>query len=168
MNKTKVVIGLVVLVLVIIGLGFYATKNKPKKVAVPQKATLTQDGKFVANDSGDWQLLDLSNANFAQVTSEAVPNGVAGQEMYVIRLQFDPKGQEMFAKITTDNIGRQMAIALDGQVISSPYIQNPITNGEAVISGNFTKEQADATAAQFSSGKVSLFLRDKDASSQNP
>lgn len=60
----------------------------------------------------------------------------------VVNLKFDSEGTEMFAKITKENIGQVLAIFLDGQPISTPVIQDEITGGEAVISGQFTAVEA--------------------------
>lgn len=56
----------------------------------------------------------------------------------VVLLNFNEEGGKLFEKITTDNVGRQLAIFLDGEVISSPVIQEPIAGGSASITGTFT------------------------------
>lgn len=60
----------------------------------------------------------------------------------VTLVDFNDEGKELFAKITTENTGRQLAIFLDGKLVSDPVINEPITGGTAVISGNFTAESA--------------------------
>lgn len=62
--------------------------------------------------------------------------GLANQP--IVLLNFNEEGGALFEKITTENVGRQLAIFLDGQVISSPVIQEPISGGSATITGNFT------------------------------
>lgn len=59
-----------------------------------------------------------------------------------VAVKFDAEGSKLFAKITKENIGKPLAIFLDGQVISAPIIQTEIPNGEAVITGNFTPNEA--------------------------
>jgi SecD/SecF fusion protein len=59
-----------------------------------------------------------------------------------IMLRFDSKGSELFADITRANVGRQLAIVLDGELYSAPNINEPITGGNAVISGDFTLKEA--------------------------
>jgi preprotein translocase subunit SecD len=59
-----------------------------------------------------------------------------------VGVKFDAEGSKLFAKITKENIGKPLAIFLDGQVISAPTIQSEIPNGEAVITGNFTPNEA--------------------------
>ena len=52
-----------------------------------------------------------------------------------IAFVFDSDGTAAFAKITTDNVGKQLAIILDGELYSAPVIRTPITGGSGVISG---------------------------------
>jgi preprotein translocase subunit SecD len=59
-----------------------------------------------------------------------------------VSLIFNTEGSALFAKITRENIGRAVAIYLDGVVISTPVVREEITGGKAEISGNFTPESA--------------------------
>jgi preprotein translocase subunit SecD len=59
-----------------------------------------------------------------------------------ISLQYNSEGKDLLADITGENVGQVMAIFLDGQLISNPVIQSSITNGQAVINGTFTPEEA--------------------------
>lgn len=63
-----------------------------------------------------------------------------------VALQFNPEGAKKFAEITSKNVGRRLAIVLDGKVQSAPNIREAIPSGEAVISGRFTPEQAQDLA----------------------
>lgn len=56
----------------------------------------------------------------------------------VVVLNFNDEGGALFEKITTEHVGRQLAIFLDGELISSPVIQEPIAGGTATITGQFT------------------------------
>ena len=60
----------------------------------------------------------------------------------IIALEFNPEGSKEFARITANNIGRRLAIVLDGKVQSAPRIKEEIPSGEAIISGRFTLEKA--------------------------
>ena len=64
----------------------------------------------------------------------------------VVSLEMNPQGAKKFAEITTNNVGRRLAIVLDGKVQSAPNIKEPIPSGEAVISGHFTIEKAQDLA----------------------
>lgn len=60
-----------------------------------------------------------------------------------IRVDFNTEGAELFGTITENNVGRLLAIFLDGTLLSAPVIQTPITDGTAIISGgNMTAESA--------------------------
>lgn len=71
-----------------------------------------------------------------------------------INLDFDREGSELFAKITKENIGKRIAIYLDGVPISAPTVQSEITNGQAVISGGFTLEEAKGLVRNLNSGAL--------------
>lgn len=67
-------------------------------------------------------------------------NGSSGSlaNQPIVVLHFTDEGAKLFENITTENVGRQLAIFLDGEVISSPVIQEPIPGGTATITGSFT------------------------------
>jgi protein-export membrane protein SecD len=60
----------------------------------------------------------------------------------IVSIEFDETGAELFEKITTENVGEQLAIFLDGELMSAPRINEPISGGSAIISGNFSAEEA--------------------------
>ncbi|HWO07639.1 MAG TPA: protein translocase subunit SecD [Candidatus Paceibacterota bacterium] len=60
----------------------------------------------------------------------------------VVVLHFDGEGTRIFAETTKKNVGRTFGIFLDGKPISTPVIREEIPGGTAVISGNFTPEEA--------------------------
>ena len=64
----------------------------------------------------------------------------------VVALQFNAEGAKKFAEVTASNVGRSLAIVLDGKVQSAPRIKEAIPSGEAVITGRFSIEQAQDLA----------------------
>ncbi|MDD5043945.1 MAG: protein translocase subunit SecD [Candidatus Omnitrophica bacterium] len=64
----------------------------------------------------------------------------------VVTLDFNSDGAKKFAEITAANVGRRLAIVLDGKVQSAPKIREAIPSGEAVITGRFTPEKAQDLA----------------------
>ena len=60
----------------------------------------------------------------------------------IVALQFNGKGAKQFSQITAENVGRRLAIVLDGKVQSAPVIRERIPSGNAVISGRFTEQEA--------------------------
>ena len=83
-------------------------------------------------------------------------NGQAGNLSNdpMVSVKFNAEGAKLFAEITRDNTGKQLGIFLDGQLISSPVINEPITGGKAVISGKFTAEEAQTLAKNLSFGAL--------------
>lgn len=71
-----------------------------------------------------------------------------------VSVAFDSRGARQFADITTRNVKKRLAIILDGKVQSAPVIQEPITGGEASISGDFTMEEARDLAVVLRSGAL--------------
>ncbi len=59
----------------------------------------------------------------------------------IVNFRFNIRGAQRFGQATTENVGRQLAIVLDNEVVSAPTIQTPITGGSGQISGRFTVQQ---------------------------
>lgn len=72
----------------------------------------------------------------------AVAFGGQGVTTPRVTLEFNEEGAKLFAKITQDNIGKTVAIYLDGQLLSAPTVQGAIENGQAEITGQFTIDEA--------------------------
>ncbi len=72
----------------------------------------------------------------------------------VVSFRFDAAGARRFAEITTENVGRQFAIVLDGEVISAPVIRTPIIGGSGIIEGGFTVRTATDLALLLRAGAL--------------
>ncbi len=83
-----------------------------------------------------------------------------GNAEHVVSLTFTDAGREAFAKATTDNVGNQINIVYDGEVISAPTVQEAITDGKCIISGSFTAESAANLASSIRIGSLSLELEE--------
>ena len=59
-----------------------------------------------------------------------------------IFLSFDSNGRRDFGKVTSENVGRLLAIVLDGKLYSAPQIKQPILGGDTHITGSFSREEA--------------------------
>ena len=79
--------------------------------------------------------------------------GIAAQAP-VVQVNFNQQGAKMFASITDTNVGHQLGIFLDGQLMSAPTIQQKIDGGTAIISGNFSAETAKALATNLNLGAL--------------
>jgi preprotein translocase subunit SecD len=75
-----------------------------------------------------------------------------------VQLSFTGDGSKKFAEITKRNVGKIVAIVLDDQVIEAPLVNEPIFGGTAVITGNFTVEQARTVQIQLNAGALPVSL----------
>lgn len=80
----------------------------------------------------------LKNAELQFASGQS--SAVAGSPVVV--LHFNDEGTNLFADITAKNVGQQLAVFLDGEVITSPVIQEAIPGGTATITGKFTPTEA--------------------------
>ena len=72
----------------------------------------------------------------------------------IVSFTFDRVGAKKFARATTDNVGKQLAIILDDKIISAPQIREPILGGNGQITGNFTFQSATDLALLLRSGAL--------------
>ncbi len=87
-----------------------------------------------------------------------------GNKEYVVQLRLTPDGTQKFSDATARNLNKPIYIVYDGQVISAPNVNQQITNGEAVITGNFTYESANSLATTIRCGVLKLQLHDVHSS----
>lgn len=98
---------------------------------------------------------------------------------YVVNLQFDREGADAFGEATTKAFNGQVtsaiegiggnciAIVLDDQIISAPVVNEPITGGNCVISGDFDQEEAQMLAAQIKGGSLPIAMHEVTSSVQS-
>jgi preprotein translocase subunit SecD len=108
---------------------------------------------------------------FAQVgeneSEGLIPTDLTGADLKEARVQFDQKnskpvvalqftdaGAKKFEDLTAKNVGKPLPIILDNTVISAPIVQDKISGGSAVITGNFTTEEAKNLAIQLNAGAL--------------
>lgn len=84
-----------------------------------------------------------ARADFSQVSAYAN-----------VSMSMNAEGAKAWQRITKENIGKSVAIVLDGFVYSSPTVQNEIAGGNSQITGNFTVEEAKDLANTLKSGKM--------------
>ncbi len=100
-------------------------------------------------------------------TTTYVSSQLNGQYVQSAQLNFDPtthqaevdltfngQGATLFEQLTGDNIGKQIGIFVDNQLISSPVVNERIPGGKAVISGQFTIDQAKSLAQNINAGAL--------------
>ena len=118
--------------------------------------TCSQDGtsKFILGP------VELQGRHISAASSglNILPNGTTGTE-WVVNLKLDGQGTTQFAATTTRLVKEtpplnQFAVVLDGLVVSAPAVNEIIPNGQAVISGSFTRSSAATLANQLSFGSL--------------
>ncbi len=137
-------------------------------VADPEEAVRTIGStakmQFIRVDTGE-VVVDGSHLKDAQAKTD--DQATDANKRFVVDIAFDDEGAEAFKNATEDlcnkysegDQNRAIAIVLDDQVISAPSIVEPITNGQAAISGGFsTYEDASNLAIQLNSGALPVDL----------
>ncbi len=71
-----------------------------------------------------------------------------------IQLQFNLEGKKIFKDVTTNNIGKRIAIYLDNQLLMAPVVNSPINDGRAIITGEFTVDEAQSLVTQLNAGAL--------------
>ena len=85
---------------------------------------------------------------------DAQPNFNNQSNEPTVSFSLDRLGAQKFGRTTTDNVGKRLAIVLDGSIISAPSINEPITSGSGMISGNFSFQEATDLALLLRSGAL--------------
>lgn len=93
---------------------------------------------------------------FTDLTGRLLKNAYAGfggtmNSEPVVHFEFNPEGGEKFNELTRKNYGRQLAVIIDGIVISDPRVNEPI-GASGIIHGNFTLESASELSSLLKSG----------------
>ena len=95
------------------------------------------------------------------MTGDMVKTATPGLDQmgqYVIHFELNKEGTQLFKDMTTRYVGRILYILLDGEVLLSPVVNEPIPNGTGSISGMDSREEAEKIAAQIQSGAIPLVL----------
>ncbi|MDE1874765.1 MAG: protein translocase subunit SecD [Patescibacteria group bacterium] len=123
-------------------LDFRLEKPSTENLTSAQKANMTLDQLFVTTG--------LTGRYLVHAALEFDPTTYAPQ----VSLTFNSDGAKLFSQITKDNIGKVLAVFLDGQPISTPVIQTEIDSGQAVINGSFTVDQAKTLVRDLNLGAL--------------
>jgi preprotein translocase subunit SecD len=112
-------------------------------------------GNSTPGDDGQIHHTIMTNQQFATAAVEKSSNS----DNYQISFSLTENGTEILQEFTANNIGKYLAITLDGTVISCPVIMSEISNGEGVIAGNFSKESAESLVAVLSTHPLMVPLK---------
>ena len=117
-------------------------------------ATSTEGASSTATASIDYSKLYDDTGLTGQYLKTAQVQFDSNTRQPLVSISFDSVGKEKFAEITGKNVGKVLALFLDGQPISTPVIRDQIKDGSAVISGNFTPDQAKTLARDLRYGAL--------------
>jgi protein-export membrane protein SecD len=125
-------------------LEFRQQSDEPQQIVVGPDGTATVDpnGNFVATPLNG-KYLKSSQLSFNPTTGEPIVN-----------LNFNDEGAKLFEEITRANIGKTLAIYLDGAPISAPVVREAISGGQAQISGSFTPTEGRELVGRLNSGAL--------------
>lgn len=123
------------------------------------------DANEILEELGEPGTLQFTDeAGTVLLTGDDVKNATAGmmdengQKKYLVELQFTESGAEKFAEITRENVGKQVYIVYNGEVVSAPTVRDEITGGEASITDIPDYEQAERLASTIRIGALPLQL----------
>ena len=136
--------------------------SKDKDVLAAQQKF--SEGKYTELTEEEFAMLDkvfaVTGLTGRYVTSAQVAfsQGQGGLSEPVVNLTFNDEGSKLFADITGAHVGEQLAIFLDGQLLSAPTINEQIAGGTAVVSGNFTLQGAKDLANSLAFGSLPIAI----------
>jgi protein-export membrane protein SecD len=110
----------------------------------------TKTATDIVPPAEQWKTTGLSGKQLKK--SEVSQDSRTGQVQ--VALQFDDEGTRLFAELTGRNVGKPVAIFLDGSPISIPQVNEPILTGSAVISGSFSLQEARLLSQRLNSGAL--------------
>lgn len=106
---------------------------------------------------GSWQTTELTGKDLVN-SDVTYQNGSSGASTStpVVSLTFNNAGKEKFAKLTKDNLNKQIAIVLDNRIVSAPTVQAEITDGKAVITGQKDIKEAKKLSDRLNEGMLPI------------
>jgi len=117
-----------------------------------EKQTLVNSKVFFNEETGE----EVRVQEIPNLTGDYIQDASLqyNQNEPVVSFSFNKEGSDLFAKMTSENVGSRFAIVLDGALITAPVIREAITGGSGQISGNFTNESANNLAIILKSGSL--------------
>jgi protein-export membrane protein SecD len=120
--------------------------------AAMQNLKIDASGTAVVDENAltNWKNTELTGKYLKRASVQFNPNDGSPE----VSLEFNAEGAKLFEEITTRNVGKPVAIFLDGYAISTPTVNEPITGGQASISGRFNVEEAKLLVKRLNSGAL--------------
>jgi len=136
-----------------------------------------RDVKQAVDTIGQTAQLDFRETLVAtpSAITDFIPTGLTGNDLKIstvqfgggqsasgnptVSLEFSPEGAKKFAAITRRNIGKPLAIFLDQDLVTAPNVETEITDGKAIITGNYTLDEAKRLTIQLNAGALPLPIK---------
>lgn len=125
-----------------------------RKSSVKTKAYTIENGnrKSTVNLNND-VLIDRTALLSATSSVETSGGKNDRRSVAVLKLTFTSEGVRKFTEITTALVGKQIGVLVDGKLIATPAVVQALNGNSISLTGNYSKEEADAMAAKIKSGK---------------
>lgn len=125
-------------------------------------ASITDSATVTAITTGDDNVKLPAGSYEAFMTGEVVRTAAVSQNpttgQIEVNVTMDAEGTQTWGEYTTANVGKLVAIVLDGTVQSAPVVNEPITDGQTAISGSFTAETAKQLKTVLETGALPVSL----------
>ncbi|MBD3251682.1 protein translocase subunit SecD [Candidatus Uhrbacteria bacterium] len=128
----------------------HKTGERPRRDVKVTAIVVDQKKASDLINSEPWRRTELTGKQLNRAILDFDPQTGAP----IVTLDFDGEGTKLFAELTKNNIGKPIAIFLDGEPISIPTVQQEIPSGQAVISGSFTIDEAKQLAQRLQAGAL--------------
>lgn len=119
---------------------------------------IDSEGNYVYKTPTGETATELMDGTHIKTAEPRISQGDDGVSKYVVALEFDDEGTKTFADITTKYINQTISIWMDDIMISAPTVNATISDGQAVIEGDFTAETATQLAEKISAGALPFQL----------
>lgn len=120
--------------------------------AEAKRGKLKSSSRIIRGSEGDQYVIVRKPAVGGETLTDASVSFQDGRA--AVSFKFNNLGAKKFGEVTRNNVGEQLAIVLDDEVISAPTIQSAITGGSGVITGNYSSESAQELALLLRSGAL--------------
>ena len=110
----------------------------------------------------------LEGSDLLEANRAVYQDSTTGGYKYVVSFKLSPEGTTKFAEATKENLGGVISIWMDDTLISYPTVQSVISDGEGMIEGDFTADEALALAQKIQGGALPFKLTTRDYSSISP
>lgn len=130
----------------------FMTQTEDQAVGVSLKDYYQTDFSY----PGYWQKTDLTGRDLDKADVTYENQNSAASSKPVVTLSFNNAGREKFAKLTKDNLNKQIAIVLDNRIVSAPTVQAEITDGNAIITGQKDIKESKKLADRLNEGALPI------------